>query len=265
MGLIMKYKLIASDMDGTLFDESYQISSENKDAIKRAIENGVFFVLSTGRPRQAVEKYIKELSLEAFPIIIFNGATVLIGDETIYNLTLDDNLSEMVVREGRRRNTDMVCWSNNRFYAERDCEYVQKYKNIPNIEPIFVDDLTKVKEITKIVWFNPPIVTAKYHKELSEKFKGQLNVLPSRVDFLEFFNKDCSKAVALDIIGKRLGIKPNEMIAIGDGFNDLAMLEFAGLGVAMENAPKEVKEKADLVTLSCKNNGVKALIDRFLV
>ncbi len=261
----MKYKLIASDMDGTLFDESYEISSENKDAIKRAIEKGVYFVLSTGRPRQAVEKYVKELSLEKFPIIIFNGATVLMGDEIIYNLTLQDELSTKVISEGRSRNTEMVCWADNRFYAERDCEYVQRYKKIPQIEPIFVKDLTKIKNITKIVWFNPPEITTKYYDELAEKFKGRLNVLPSRADFLEFFNIDCSKAVALDMVGKRLGIKPSEMIAVGDGFNDLAMLEFAGLGVAMENSPIEVKERADFVTLSCKNNGVKALIDRFLV
>lgn len=261
----MKYKLLASDMDGTLFGKDYIISEENKLAIRKIKEMGVFFVLSTGRPKQAVEKYVTELGLENCPLILNNGAMVTVGDEIIYNLTINDEISKKVVYEGRKVNTEMICWSKNKFYAEKDSPYVQWYKKIPQIEPIFVDDLTAVKDITKFVWFNPENVTKEYHFKYSQVFKDSLNVSPSRVDFLEFYDKSCSKAIALDIIGKRFNILPEEMVAVGDGFNDLSMIEFAGLGVAVENAPKEVKDKADFVTLSCEKNGVKALIDRFFI
>lgn len=260
----MEYKLLASDMDGTLLDSRSELSAENTLAVKRLVDSGKFFVLTTGRPYQAVTKYVQALNLENMPLILYNGAMVVIGKERVLNLTIPDELVAEIAKIGHDRRSTMICWANDKLYAEYDGEKLRNYMKISDVLPEIIPDLSVLKNVTKFVWYDSPEETIRNYKELSEKYKGKLNVHPSRKDFLEFVNKDCSKAKALEIIAERLSIKRSEIIAVGDGYNDLSMLRWAGLGVAMENAPDEVKNQVGLVSPNNDKNGVKWLIERFL-
>ena len=93
----------------------------------------------------------------------------------------------------------------------------------------------------------------------------RIGVYPSRADFLEFVNKDCSKAEAIKIIIKKLGIRREQVAAIGDNYNDLPMLEYAGMGVAMGNAERAVKEKCGFITASCDEDGVAVFLENYLL
>lgn len=260
----LDYNLIACDMDGTLFGADFTISQNNVNAIKGAISKGCYFVLSTGRPMQATTRFVAQLGLENVPIILFNGAMVLHMGKPIYNLTLEQKDFVKIVEYARQAGVEFICWSKNMLFAEKNTPQVQEYKKIPNIEPIFVNDLTKIDCVTKVVWFASAEETTKNFADMKLKMGNVVNVHPTRATFLEFVNKNCSKAIALDVVCKTLGVDKTKTIAIGDGFNDLSMLNFAGLGVAMENAPEEVKSQADFVTSSCQENGVKRVIDRFI-
>lgn len=261
------YRLIAADIDGTLLNKKSELTERTIRAVKAATEKGIYFVLSTGRPFQGIARLADTLNIKTMPHILYNGAMVMLGGKIIYSLTLDESDAVAIANEGHARGSTMICWSNNKLYSEFIDEKVVFYKNITGVEPIVVDSLAEVagKGITKFVWYDGVEATDRNFAELKPKFGDRINVAPSRVDFLEFFNKNCSKATAMQIICNELGLTKDNCVAIGDGFNDLPMLEFAGLGVAMENAADKVKERCGYVTSSCDEDGVAEFIERFIL
>ncbi len=263
----MKYKFMAVDIDGTLLNSSGQLTEKTVEAVRKAAAAGVVVSLSTGRPLQGVTKFVKALGLEDTPCILYNGALVYYSGEIIYSLTITPSVAEKVVKEGHARNSTMICWANNALYAEADNEKIRFYKSISGVEPIIVDDLSSLKNegITKFVWYDDEQSTPRYYAEMLAIMGEEIGVYPSRKDFLEFVNKDCSKATAIKSITDRLGIKREEIVAVGDGFNDVPMLEYAGLGVAMGNADDRVKRRADFVTSSCDEDGLASLIENVIL
>lgn len=259
------FRLMATDMDGTLLKSDGKISDTTILSIKKVVDSGKFFILSSGRPLQAVTKYLSILGLEKMPFIIYNGAKVVYNGKVVFDLKLCDKDVELIVNEGERRSMTMICWADDKLYANVYNDKVQRYKRIGGIEPIIVDDLSKINDVTKIVWYGSIEETKRYHKEMSDFLSGKVNVHPTRVDFLEFVNKDCSKGVALKIVCDLMGVDVKNAIAIGDGFNDIPMIELAGLGVAVGNADQKVKDKADLVAETCDDLGVEKIIEKFLI
>ncbi len=255
--------MLASDMDGTLLNSQSELSIENINAIKGMVERGSYFVLSTGRPYQAVTKYVKQLGLERMPLILYNGAMVVYDGEVILNLTLPNECVKEIAEIGHSQNSTMICWSEGRLFAEHSGKKLDQYKKISDVQPEIIPDLSVLKNVTKFVWYDSVKETADNFKVLAERFKGVVNVHPSRIDFLEFVNKDCSKSNALAIIADKMGVDRQDIIAVGDGYNDLPMLNWAGLGVTVQNAPDGVKEQVSSIAPSNDENAVKWLIDRY--
>jgi hypothetical protein len=121
------------------------------------------------------------------------------------------------------------------------------------------------KGINKLLWYDEIERINAFEKEMHDLLGPSVNFHTSQPFFLEFVDVNASKAIALEKLGAYYGIQREEMIAIGDGFNDLSMIEYAGLGVAMENAPEEIKRIADYVTLSNENDGVAYVIEQFIL
>jgi Cof subfamily protein (haloacid dehalogenase superfamily) len=263
----MKYKLIAVDMDGTLLNSEGKITEKTKAAIRRAVENGVIFSLCTGRPIQGVESFNSLLNLDS-PIITYNGAMIVMGKskEILFQQSLSEEAARSIFNIGREFGTTMVAWSMNQLYSYELNEKINDYKQITKVEPIVIEDEEKIIQsgITKILWIDTPENLAHYQKVLKDRLGDSVNFCTSRPMFLEFFHKDVSKGLAMEKLGEHFGIKREEMIGIGDGFNDLPMIEYAGLGVAMGNAPDAIKAKADYVTLSNDEDGIAHVIDKFI-
>lgn len=261
------YKLIAVDIDGTLLNSKSQLTEKTVKTVRRLVDSGVYFVLSTGRPFQGIEGFIAALGLQKMPYILYNGAMVMIGGEVVYSLTIPADIAQTVAEQGHKRNSTQICWANNQLYAEQDNEKVRFYKSISGVEPVIVKSLSELKDngITKFVWYDDKELTARYFQEMTKLMGNKINVHPSRIDFLEFVNKDCSKAVAMQKVMDALGVKKEQTVAVGDGFNDLPMLEYAHLGVAMGNADQKVKDRCGYVTLSCDEDGLADFIEKHML
>lgn len=264
----MKYKLVAVDIDGTLVNNKREVTPKTKETIHKAIDKGVIFTISSGRPIQGVQLITKQLEAD-IPVITYNGAMVITGEsrQIIYSCTMRREDAIQVERLGRERNTTIAIWADNQLFVNRADERAAKYSELSGTKPQLYEDIEELidKGINKILWYDEVERINVFQKELRNKLNPTINYHTSQPFFLEFVDVNASKAIALEKLGEFYGIKRDEMIAIGDGFNDLSMIEYAGLGVAMENAPSEIKQAADFVTLSNENDGVAYVIEKFIL
>jgi Cof subfamily protein (haloacid dehalogenase superfamily) len=168
---------------------------------------------------------------------------------------------------GEKYGTTITIWSGNKLYANKLNERAVKYSQLSGTTPILLSDLEEViKEgVSKILWYDEVEQIDRYEKEIETLLSGNVNYHTSQPYFLEFVDRKASKAIAMEKLGEHFGIGREEMIAVGDGFNDLSMIEYAGLGVAMENARDTIKQKADYVTLSNDEDGVAHVINKFVL
>ena len=263
----MKYKLIAADMDGTLLDDRKIITPKNLAAIKKAMADGAIFAFSTGRPPIAVEPYRRIIG-ENVPVIAYNGAMVVLGENDIFfNQTLTKEQAETIYEQVKKHGTMACIWSKNRLYVTELGARADKYKINVMTEPVLFDDPETIinQGITKFLWYDTAERTALFREELAEPMKELgITVCPSTSEYLEFFSSNVSKALSLERLAKHYGIRREEIIAFGDNFNDLEMIEYAGLGVAMQNAPEGVRAAADFVTVSNNDDGIAYVLEKFL-
>ncbi len=264
----MKYKLMAVDIDGTLLNNDGVLTDKTIDTIKKAVEKGLVFTISTGRPIQGLEKINKELNLDV-PFITYNGAMIIMSKtkNVLFEQRLSSNATKSIIDLGRKLKTSIMVWSLNKLYVEEINEKSEKYTAISGVEAILSKDFDiAIKNgATKILWHDDVETIEKFQSEIGQYLDDSIVFHTSRPYFLEFVDKKVSKAKAMEKIGECYGIDRSEMIAVGDGFNDISMIEYAGLGVVMGNAPEEVKKVGDYVTLSNDEDGVAYAIEKFFL
>ncbi|NSW91664.1 MAG: HAD family phosphatase [Firmicutes bacterium] len=264
----MAYKLMAVDIDGTLLDSKGNLTEETEKAIRLGVEKGLIFTISTGRPVQGVQAFIDKLDLD-LPVITYNGAMVIMGKskEVLYQCTMDPKDAREVIDLGEKYGTSIMVWADNKLFANRLNERAYEYSKISGVMPVLMEDVEETisQGVLKILWYDEVETIKKYQKDIGKYISRNINYHTSQPYFLEFVDKNASKAKAMEKIGEYFGIDRSEMIAVGDGFNDLSMIEYAGLGVAMGNASNEIKERADYVTLTNDENGLAHVIYKFVL
>lgn len=268
----MKYKLLAADMDGTLLNDESVLTERTRSAVRSAIDKGVLFVPSTGRPLRGVE-FLNAAFAEDLPFITFNGAVVITGKskKVLFSKGLEPGFAAEIYKMGEERGLPVVMWAGEELFVSRDCEAIRKYQSITGADMQIITDTDMLRQhdgagITKMIWLADPSKPAealRYQTEMNAFLKGRVNCHISRPYMLEFVGAEASKARALEEIGKIYGIDRSEMIAVGDSYNDVSMLEYAGLGIAMQNAPDDIKKICRYVTLSNNEDGVAAAIHKF--
>ena len=247
------YKLVAIDMDGTLLREDKTVSEKTKEAIKRAREKNVKVVLATGRPVDGVKRYLEELDLYHNDeyVLTFNGAIVKeVGpDRIICRDTLKGSDLKYLYEISKNVGVNIHAFSNFGCVTPKMNKYTELEGRINGIEVCEADynDIKEDEEIIKIMMIDEPEVLEEGIKKLPE----------------EVYKKYTVEGVKS--LAESLGIKREEVIAIGDAGNDLHMIEYAGLGVAMGNAFEEVKEKANFITKSNEEDGVAFVFEKFVL
>lgn len=264
----MKYKLVAMDMDGTLLNEKLEISPRTKEAIKKAREEGVVVTLATGRMYQSVLPFAQELDL-AIPLITYNGALVRDSatGETYYHEPVALEYAKEILAIAESRNLHINLYLDDNLYVKEINRRVEFYANIANVKAYAVGSLVDFLQDspTKILSIGEPEELKGLAGEIQEKMEGKVAVTTSNPRFLEIISPLVSKGQALKELAQKLGIKQEEVVAFGDNYNDLSMIEYAGLGVAMSNGPLEVQKKANLVALSNEEEGVADILERYVL
>jgi Cof subfamily protein (haloacid dehalogenase superfamily) len=265
------YKLVALDMDGTLLNSNKTISKENLKAIQNAKEKGVKVVLATGRPIKGIEKYLSELNLisENDYAVAFNGAVV-------QNTKTGEVLSKtlMTINDvGYLYNLSKELHLNIHISTLTSCitpklnEYTQHEADLNGLD-IEISDFKHIDPnttIVKVMFIDHESLLNNAIKKLPNEIYNKYTVVRSAPFFLEFINKEVNKGVGVDILAKNLGIKKEEVICMGDAGNDIHMIEYAGLGVAMGNAFPEIKKIANYITKTNEENGVAHAINKFIL
>ena len=253
------YRLLALDIDGTLLNSEGEVCDSTRDAIERVQGENIIVTISTGRPIQGVNKYIELLNLRA-PIITYNGAMIIdsVTQEVIYEQKLSNLDARQVFELGKAYDTTMIVWSNNKLYVNRMDDKVRDYQTLSGEVPIVIHNEETIYDqgVTKIIWISSPDKLIEVQKELKGTLNESITSVTSKAHYLEFFNSKVSKSKALAFIGSRFDIQKEEMIAIGDGNNDIDMIDYVGMGVAMENATDAVKAVADYITTSNDHDGI---------
>ncbi len=267
----MKYKMLVLDLDGTLTNNKKEIMPKTKEAIIEVQKHGVRIVLASGRPTYGIIALANELQLSANNgyILAFNGGRIIdcTNNEVIFEQKLKESIVPELYRNAVDANLAILTYQGKGIATtQKDNKYVL-HEAFINKMPVmqynnFLSQL--VYPINKCLIVGDPEPLHKLELKLSEQMKDNISVYRSADFFLECVPLGIDKAHSLDILIKKTNIKREEIIACGDGYNDLSMIKFAGLGVAMANATDDVKNEADFVTYSNEDDGIANVIEKFL-
>lgn len=272
----MTYKLVAIDMDGTLLNSQGEVSDRTRRAIYEAGKKGIYIVLATGRILKSALNHSIELNINK-PIISSNGA--VIADENkniIYERPMKSKAVEAISNIGTSENIYYHFYGKDVFYSNVYIEEVLSFYNTEKSRKEGNDiKLNIFKDISEVINDRNASVykflfldeDRKKLDRLKYQLEGidDISICTSWGNNLEVMDKEVSKGNSLKYLCDSLNISSKEVIAIGDNENDISMLDYAGLGVAMENGVDIVRSMADLITSTNDKDGVAKVIEEFIL
>ena len=256
-------KMIVTDLDGTLLDDNHNISDYTKEVLKCIEDKGIEIVIATGRHFWGMKHY-KDILENKNEAIVFNGAVVANnnGDFLYYN-PIDDNTSREVIAIANKYNVSMHFYKRDKYITLYNDDYSKAYRDkvkLKNIK-VGIDDLDSF-EFTKIIFMDERSVLERLQKEIRDNL--DIHTCFSHTNYLEVLKKNVNKFTALEYICKKKNISSNSVIAFGDNFNDIELLQNVGYGVAISNACDNVKNSAKYVTdFSNNEDGVTKFLVNF--
>lgn len=268
----MSYKVLVLDLDGTLTNSKKELTDRTKEVLLKAQDQGVKVVLASGRPTHGIVDLAEELKLPEYGgfILSFNGGDIIncATNQSIFQKTIPEDLISSLVNMAKKHKVDILSYEGDNIITNNpDNIYTQKEGFINKMDIVQVDDLsTHINfPVNKMMMLADGDYLAQVEKIVQEETKDLLSVYRSEVFFLEIMPMNIDKAQSLAKLLEYLELTPKDMMACGDGFNDLSMIEYAGLGVAMANAQPVVKEAADIITLSNDEDGVAVAVEQYIL
>lgn len=276
----MKYKLVCVDMDGTLLNSRRFVSDVSKDTIKKAHTLGVDIAITTGRIYTNANYYSKLIGVKS-PVIASNGAIIRgKGNEIIYKNVISIDILKSVLKLCKKFNMSINFHTNDSILCANKLMYIMMFgfffKFMFKLKPEkikiryigdydrFIDKLRKNNNVIKCEAIDPSAgKIAAFRKEI-QKING-IEIASSSKNNIEITSKSVSKGNAIKFLANYYGIKKEEIMTIGDSENDLSMIEYGGLGVAMGNGTENVKKAADYITDTNDNDGVAKAIEKFVL
>ena len=265
----MLFRLIALDIDGTLTNSKKIISEKTKEQLIKYQKNGGTIVLASGRPTQGILPYAKTLRLREYGgyILAYNGGCIIecATGRVIYQNKLSLSYVPEIFNIIKNFPVGINTYQGDKIIAGNQInKYTELEARINGMELVFRDNFVEYVDfdITKCLLHGEPEVINELEKILNDKFGNELGIFKSEPFFLEIVPKDIDKAKSLSRLLKVLSLHKDECIAFGDGFNDISMLKYAGLGIAMSNASDAVKKSADYVAGSNDEDGIAVLLSK---
>lgn len=262
--------MIVLDMDDTLLTDDHTISEENKELIFKAQELGVYVVLASGRPTSAMTAYAKELKMDFYNsfMLSYNGAVItdLKDNKILFEQTLTKEQIHELHDYSLESKTHIITYVNDAIVSETDSEYIEIEKHITGLPHNKVNSFKEEVQTNavKCILLEEPSYLKTVEGDLKLRMP-HLSVSMSKPFFLEVAQQGIDKAFSLKKLAEKLDINQSEIIAVGNAGNDLTMIEYAGLGVWVDNVDPELRDKGDVVVASNNNHGVAEVIRKYIL
>ena len=268
----MKYRMIATDMDGTLLNDKHELTVGDICSIVDIQKKGVKFVLASGRPSFAMIKQAKQLEMDKYKgyVLAFNGGELIdmSTGKVIFHEGLDKNDIEIIYNASIKTEIPMVLYAGDTIYATEDTEFTRyeadqcdmKFEKFDTFE-----ELIKMGIITttKCMFIGNPEKIREAEEYMKKEHGNDYFIAISKPIFLEIANRNVNKGKTLKKLGEIEGISTEEMIAVGDSGNDLPLLAVVGMPIAVENAIPEIKSIAKFQSVNNNEDALKVVIERF--
>lgn len=270
----LPYSIIALDLDGTLTNSEKNITPHTFDALMKAQREGVRLVLASGRPTFGISALANQLQLADYGgyVLSYNGGRIIDWCEktVIFSQVVDQKLVPILYDFAEKAQLPIVTYLPEAILASKnEGEYLAEEARINGMPVVvaqnFVEEAMQIEGgSTKFLIPGEPELLIQLESEMKAALSEQMEVFRSAPFFLELPPKGIDKAQSLQRLLTHLGLERESLMAFGDGFNDLSMIQFAGQGVAMANAVEEVKSIADFVTTSNEEDGIAQALEQLL-
>ncbi|MDP4150439.1 MAG: Cof-type HAD-IIB family hydrolase [Bacteroidota bacterium] len=267
------YSAVFLDMDGTLLRSDHSVSEETIRTIKGLTGNGISVTLVSARPLDAMLPTARQLGLAGSPLVSLNGGYITQGEKPLFQSSIDLATTAGVTLQVQPFGSTIAYYLQREWFAETDDSWTRHEQKIMDVRLQVAPFPELMRRWSargdgagpnKMMVMSEPKTIALIEKQLLSLYDRRLNIYPSKPTYLEVMEPAASKANAVRMLIARMNIPREQTIAIGDNFNDREMIEFAGMGVAMGNAPDEIKAVADYVTDSNNNDGVRKALEKLI-
>lgn len=266
----MNYKILALDIDGTLVNKKKEITSKVKTAVNNLQDKNIPVLIASGRPLEGIMPVANKLDFSAKGgyILAFNGGKIVNAktNEVVYSQSINMEYVPGICDFARENKLTILTYKDGKIIAtDKEDEFLKIEARINNMEVLQVENLKEEikEEPDKFLIVGPPHIMEKQVINMAEKFEGRLNIFRSEPFFIEVVPMGIDKAKSLEVLLSKLGLTNKDLVACGDGRNDVTMIEYAGMGVAMDNACEEVKAVSNYITASNDEDGVALAIEKF--
>ncbi len=269
----MKKKVLILDIDGTLTNSQKDITPRTLEALIKIQEDGHTIVLASGRPTHGVKKVSDLLQLEKFGgyVLCFNGARIMNvkTKEIVHQQCFPKECIAPLYQYAIEHDMGLVTYENDTVITgTRIDDYMEFEARLNLMKLQQVEDFVSYVDfdINKCLFTTPEDIAPELEKELVKQYDGRLSIYRSESFFIEAMPLGVDKAASLEHLFQIIGVDKEDTVACGDGFNDMSMIEYAGIGVAMANAKDAVKEVADVVTKNTNDeDGLLEVIEKYFV
>lgn len=268
----MNYQIIVLDLDGTLTNSEKKITPKTKAALMKAQEKGVKVVLASGRPTGGIAPLANELELERYSgyVMAYNGGVIIhwATQEILFEQKLDETFVPYLFDKTCQNKMAILTYQGEKIAAsDIEDEYVKHEAFINKMPLVQYDDFVNqvIHPINKCLIVGEPCALAQLEGEINREMGERMSAYRSADFFLECVPMGVDKAYSLEKLTATLAIDKSEVVACGDGYNDLSMIEWVGMGVAMQNANDEVKKAANFITFSNEEDGIAHVVEKFFL
>lgn len=268
----MNKRLLVLDLDGTLTNSNKEITPKTLEALKKLQAAGHMIVLASGRPTAGIRGVADRLQLdkEGGYILAFNGARIIDcrTNEVMFQQTLEHKYLRRLFDAAVKYELTIMTYRDTKAIAGTEPnEYSVFEARINQMELTPVDNFVNYVDfpINKCLLSGEPKLVKACEDELLPELGDELSIFKSEDFFLEIMAKNIDKAASLDRLIHMIGIGREDVVCCGDGYNDISMIQYAGVGVAMENAKDVVKEAADVIAGSNDEDGLVPIIEKYFL
>lgn len=265
-------KLVVLDIDGTLVNSKKEITPLTLEYLLKIQEEGHIVALASGRPYPGLAQFVEKLKLKEYGgyALSFNGGKVVSCSDmkTVFEKPIPNRYAKIIYDYAIEKGIGMVTYKDDTVITgTRIDEYMEYEARLNFMKLEKVDDFLSYVDfdMTKCLLSAESKLAEKCEKELAKLLAPDLNVFRSEPYFIEVTRKGVDKAESIEKLLEVVGMKREQTICCGDGFNDLTMVKYGGIGVAMGNAQQIVKDAADYITGSCDEDGLVEVIKKFVL